>query len=95
MDNIYERIDNLSNEQSRAEITSYLKALLPTLLGGLEQSISAAYSIAGLMATEYARNLKNDDPIDEILTIAGELEIGPPNAQELRQELVSKIEALS
>lgn len=95
MDSVYERIDHLADEQSRAEITSYLKALLPALSGDLERSTSAAYAIAGLMATEYARNLKNDDPIDEILTIAGELEIGPPNAQELRQELVSKIEALS
>lgn len=67
MDNIYERIDNLSNEQSRAEITSYLKALLPALSGDLERSTSAAYAIAGLMATTYAHNLKDDDPIDEIL----------------------------
>lgn len=91
---LFDRIDELPDEQSRAEIISFLQEQLPALSSDLERSIEAAYSIAGLMATNYSRNLKDDDPIDEILIIAGELEVNPKNAEELRKELMVKIEAL-
>lgn len=60
-----------------------------------QKSIEISYAIAGLMATEYAQHLAPNDPIDEILTIAGELEINPPNADSLRHELVQKIRELA
>ncbi len=46
------------------------------------------------MATRYGRSLTPDNPINEIVTIAGELEINPKNADDLRRELISKIEKL-
>lgn len=38
--------------------------------------------------------LGSDNPLDEILTIAGELESNPSDADELRKELIEKIESL-
>lgn len=91
----YEDSINLTDEQFRSQVIDFLEKQLPTLSGDIELAVTAAYDIAGLMATKHARALSADDPIDEILTIAGELEINPENAEELRKELVDKIKALS
>lgn len=88
-------IDYLPKEESRIKVTTFLKEQLVPLSGDLDQAVGAAYGIAGLMATDYARNLKTGDRIDEILSIAGELEIYPDNAEELRGELIAKITALN
>jgi len=71
-----------------------LKDLASNLARNPKKDAEIAYYIAGLLATDYARTLKPGDPIDEILTIAGELEINPDNAIELRSELVQKINSL-
>lgn len=92
--NLYNVIDQLSSDQARVKMVLYIENQIPALSGTIDQAINTAYSIAGLMATSYARNLEDDDPLNEILTVAGELEIGADDASELRDELLEKISAL-
>ncbi len=72
-------------------LIDHLQSYLPQITEEPERSSKVAYSITGLMATSYVQSLLPSDPIDEILTIAGELEINPDNAENLRQELIQKI----
>lgn len=78
---------------AREQLIVTLKGLGDELEQSIEDSASIAYKIAGFMATKYARSLEEGSPIDEILTIAGELEVNPDNVDELRQELIAKISA--
>jgi hypothetical protein len=83
-----------SDDKNRITLISFLKEEVKKLQDQPDLAIEIAYSIAGLMATDFARKLPEDDPIDEILTIAGELEIKPDNYEALRNELVNKVNAL-
>lgn len=78
----------------RIKFTLYLKNQLERLNSDVAEAVEVAYNIAGLAATDFARLLDSADPIDEILTIAGELEVNPKNAEVLRNELVEKIRQL-
>ncbi|HMI08990.1 MAG TPA: hypothetical protein VK497_01155 [Candidatus Saccharimonadales bacterium] len=90
-DNLYENHDAAA---LRSELTLYLKSLLSILADNPELTPQIAYTIAGMMATDYARSLQDDDPLAEIMTIAGELETSPNNASELTHELAQKIRVL-
>ncbi len=92
-DEFYGQSELTPSEKNRLVLE--LKKIAATLQAHPEQAPNIAYSIAGLMAADFARKLPPDDPIDEILTIAGELEINPDNADRLRMELVQKIKMLS
>ena len=81
-------------EQTRTQFILFLKNKLAPLNGDINDATGTAYEIAGLMSTDFAQSLNSSDPIDKILTIAGELEIHPSNAEELRAELIEKIQAL-
>lgn len=92
---IFRTIENAkSSDTSRALLVDFLKSKLSALSESNDEVFQAAYEIAGLMATTYAQHLSDTDPIDEILTIAGELETKPENADELRKELSQKISNL-
>lgn len=93
MKDIFNEIDDNPNE-ARSELITFLKSQTDSLRVTNAGAINTAYQIAGLMATDFARTLGPDDPIDEIFTIAGELEINPPDSDELRKELLEKIQAL-
>lgn len=80
--------------ENRRDLVKFLKDSVVTLRLHPESTARVAYSIAGLFATDFARNLPEGDPIDEILTIAGELEIDPEDAEHLRNELIEKIDTL-
>ncbi len=82
------------SERARAQFILFLKNKLAPLNGDINDATGTAYEIAGLMSTDFAQSLNSSDPIDKILTIAGELEIHPSNAEELRAELIEKIQAL-
>ncbi|MFF0492841.1 hypothetical protein ACFYTQ_27740 [Nocardia sp. NPDC004068] len=84
-------IDKLASLEARAHMTQFLKEQAVRLRDEPGQALQIAYEIAGLMATEFARTLGDDDPLDEVLTIAGELEVDPENADELYKELIEKI----
>lgn len=73
----------------------FLLELLPSLRSDEQSSPEIAYFIAGMLASSFARTLSEDDPLMEIMIIAGELEVSPNNAAELTKELVRKIEAFS
>lgn len=85
---------DLSNNETideRQALVSVLKEFGEILADDSQRATDIAYSIAGLMATDYARQLPDDDPISEVLAIAGELEIMPENSNELLEELKEKI----
>lgn len=92
-DDIFDAINN-DPHNARSRLIAYLKSQTSLLNTTDTKSIDCAYRIAGLAATDFARTLDPNDPIDEIFTIAGELEINPPDADELRKELLEKIQAL-
>lgn len=95
MNDIFHEIDSLDKTHARLTLVAYLKDATTEQLGNdPEQRVSAAYKIAGLMATDFAQSLDPSDPINEIFTIAGELEINPPEATELHRELIDKINSL-
>lgn len=101
--NKYEQLfDKLNNPVLIKDETQKLRLLLISVLKDFAYALERnpgsgteiAYKIAGIMATEFARCLNENDTIDEILTIAGELEVNPQNADELREELIKKIDML-
>lgn len=84
-----------SLETARQEFIDFLKTEAENLRTRPEDTIQIAYHIAGMLATNSARLIEQtNDPIGEILTIAGELEVNPPEASTLRDELLTKIDVL-
>ena len=81
--------------EARRHAVSFLNDTLLALKSGKQPASKIAYEIAGMLATRFARSLSEDDPLLEIMIIAGELEIEPNNTKELTEELVQKIEALN
>lgn len=94
MNELFNKFGESDAAQVRAQFTLLLKDKLAILKGEISEAVKGGYEIAGLMSTDFAQSLGSSDPIDEILTIAGELEIHPDNAEELRLELIEKIQAL-
>ena len=94
MNEIPQELNQGDSERARAQFILFLKNKLVPLNRDINDAAKTAYEIAGLMSTDFAQSLNSSDPIDKILTIAGELEIHPSNAEELRAELIEKIQAL-
>ena len=95
MKDIFREINSSDTEHARLTLVAYLKDVVVEKLNKEpEQAANTAYKVAGLMATDFARSLEPSDPINEIFTIAGELEINPPETSELHRELVDKINSL-
>ncbi len=94
MNEISQELNQGDSERARAQFILFLKNKLVPLNGDINDATKVAYEIAGLMSTDFAQSLSTSDSIDEILTIAGELEINPHNAEELRVELIEKIQSL-
>lgn len=91
---IFRELNQEEPSKARVEFTLYLKSALPQLNGEISEAVKTAYEITGLMNTDFAQSLDTSDPINEILTIAGELEVNPDNADDLRKELIVKIREL-
>lgn len=84
-----------SEEYSGTErFIEYLKDTLPRLESSTEEAVKAAYDIFGTYTMDY-KLLGQDKKIEEIATIAGELEINPQNAADLQKELIEKISKLN
>lgn len=92
-ESLYEILNNEASD-SRTALLEYLMQAANEMEEHRDLTKEIAYNIAGLMATDFARDLADGDPIEEILTIAGELEVMPQNHDALRAELVTKIKAL-
>lgn len=92
----FKSIDGASSAlESRQRLVQILRDKASELQSNPDDYAEIAYQIAGFLATNFAQQLSSDDPIDEILTIAGELETSPDNAVELRKELLQKINSLN
>lgn len=92
---LFDQLNSTENFASRQRIAiEYLQEWASILEQDASQDTQAAYSIAGLMATEFAQQLPPESPIDEILIIAGELEVNPEDSEKLHQELIMKIRSL-
>ena len=94
MSEIFQELNDSNAEDNRSKLILYLKDKITQLNGDIAEAVAAAYEIAGLMSTDYGQSLSSSDPIDEILTIAGELEINPNDAESLRKELIEKIQLI-
>lgn len=93
-DHIFHTVEAAS---APAEARRLVVEFLHGQLAQLEQDrniAAVAYTIAGLMGTDFARSLGAHDDLANIFTIAGELEVDPPNRNELAGELVQCIQAL-
>ncbi len=91
----FQSIDSTSSvNEARNLVVEYLAQGLRYLKSSPDKADEIAYQIAGLMATDFARSLDKNDPIDGILIIAGELESAHDNVESLREELIKKIEAI-
>ncbi|MGO3702278.1 MAG: hypothetical protein ACTJG2_03800 [Candidatus Saccharimonadales bacterium] len=88
----------LNTEQSpenRDIVISFLQHCSTALKADTAQSSEIAHSITGLMATDYTKTLPENDPINTVLTIAGELEIDDPKDRDiLKDELIDAIDQL-
>jgi len=74
---------NNDPEITRSYFVDFLSGLLPDLESDQLSSSQIAYSIAGMLSSDFAQKLSDDDPLMEIMTIAGELEVAPENTPEL------------
>lgn len=59
----------------RGELIDYLKTAIKTLPESKSDRSNFAYNVAGLLSTNFAQSLDSNDSLDNILTMAGELEI--------------------
>jgi hypothetical protein len=91
---LYSNSHGLSSAKLRAIVINLLKQFEGVITRDSTQRTMYAYKIAGLMASDFYKTLLLDDPLQEIFTIAGELEINSQNADKLTQELIDKIAAL-
>jgi len=93
----YEILDNKDGSSDKREVLIiYLRNSIESLVGDPELRAKIAYDIAGLMSTSYALSLKDGDPIEEILTLAGELEANDSDVTEDKwKQLVTLINSLT
>ncbi|MEV5413518.1 hypothetical protein AB0K60_32385 [Thermopolyspora sp. NPDC052614] len=75
-ENIFERLDEREPLANRKQLLhEYLMEQLKAQEQHPEQGEQIAYEIAGLLATNLAATLADDDPYMEVLYLAGELEL--------------------
>jgi hypothetical protein len=94
-----EKIYNLLNNEfepsaKRVELISYLKRCIEPLPSDDDERRSIAYNIAGLLSTNFAESIHNDDPINEVLILAGELETPDENNAQKWEELIKLVNKL-
>jgi hypothetical protein len=80
--------------KARQDVINFIKEEMRHFASLSDDTYRSAYTLAGLMATDYVRTLPEEDPIVDILSAAGELEIAPPESEDLRKEILQKVESL-
>lgn len=63
--------------QQRHELSHFLREQLAQRVADPNREREVAYDMAGLLSTQFAAALPDDDPYKEIMLIAGELELPP------------------
>lgn len=73
--NLYNRLNDSSKDarENRDLLVAHLKVLAERINPNTIDTV--VYEIAGLLSTSYARSLSENDPLEDILTLAGELEV--------------------
>lgn len=66
---------NIESNFKQRELVAFLKNQTKYPVNGADECKLIAYTIAGLLSTEYAHTLNISDALDQILTLAGELEV--------------------
>lgn len=82
-------------KQARSTIIGHITSQAALFEPLTSHSFTVAYNLAGLMATDYVRSLPSNDPVVEALSLAGELEIKPANAEALAKLLTEEIARLN
>ncbi len=96
IEKIYSVLDSDDSiHEKRAAAIAYLHECVDNLSDDPEERRKIAYNIAGLMSTNFASALEDDDSIEEILNLAGELEVNNDGKNEAEwQSLIDLISAL-
>lgn len=95
VEKIYQSLDNIeTNNTNRGLLINYLKECSSNIQKNTENKRVIAYDIAGLLSTKYAQKLNENDPIDKILTLAGELEVDSQDNNADWLELIDMINSL-
>lgn len=84
----------LSPDKKRQELIAYLKTCVDTLPSDEDGRQAIAYNMTSLLSTDYARSLTGTDTVDEVLTLAGELEVPDDNSSAKWTELCKLVHAL-
>ncbi|HMH70019.1 MAG TPA: hypothetical protein VK502_01345 [Candidatus Saccharimonadales bacterium] len=92
---IFNALERDNTMTTRQHLIGFLDDVLLTLKSDKQAAPMVAYEIAGMLSTHFSRSLPEGDPLLEIMIIAGELEVESEDTEELTQELIKKIEALS
>jgi hypothetical protein len=94
--NVYDELNTDGNdERSRMVLASFLRRAVTLRNRYPEIERDIAYTIAGLLSTTFAMSLKDDDPCEMILSVAGELELPPAHQGNVTwAELIAMVEAL-
>ena len=96
IDKIYNTIEKITDsDNKRLLITNYLISCLPLLEVSNNYLNKVIYNIASLMSAEYIQSLDENDEINEILTIAGEMEVPTDNSQDNLDLLITLIKNLN
>jgi len=96
IENLYNKLNSKENSsEKRHEIITFLKKIANNIPTAPAKRQDKAYEIAGLLSTDFARSLSAEDPIDNILTLAGELEVRDEQEAQKWEELLRLINSLA
>lgn len=59
----------------RKELITFLKSHVMSTEDEVSKRKDLAYDLASILSTDYARSLNDEETIDRVLTLAGELEV--------------------
>jgi hypothetical protein len=94
-ESIHAKLDRLNPEQQKPVLAVYLREQLIRRRSSPEESQEIAYEIAGLLSTELASSLDENDPYLEILLMAGQLELPVSQHDGVNwKQLTERIQAL-
>lgn len=74
-DEIFKQLNEFDADNFRQEVVNFLKLQIEEYKTNPERGEEIAYDIAGLMSTKALHGLPEGDPLEEVLLLAGELEL--------------------
>lgn len=79
-DKIFELLNNehVSAAEKRSALIQHIRVYAALYENSEHRPEDIAYRLAGLMSTKYVMSLEEDDPLEAVLTMAGDLELPKP-----------------